>query len=203
MNSEKKIEIIEPKNQRNLYGYENYFNSFKNLYERNKLPNVILLSGPKGLGKSTFAYHFINFLLSSGETDEYFLKNFTINPNNLTFRLMQNGTHPNFFLLDNIFAGEDIKIDQTKDLLKYLNKTTYSKGIKIVLLDNAEYLNLSSSSALLKVLEEPLNNTFFFIIYNDSSKILDTIKSRCIDFKFLFSTLKKKIFLIKFVKIIY
>ena len=192
MNSSKKIEIVEPKNQLKLYGYENYFNSFKNLHEKNKLPNVILLSGPKGLGKSTFAYHFINFLLSYDEENKYSLSNFTINSNNSTFRLIQNGTHPNFFLLNSISPGENIKIDQTRYLLRYLNKTTYSKDIKVVLLDNAEYLNLNSSNALLKGLEEPPNNTFFFIINNDSSKILDTIKSRCVNFKFFFSSFVKK-----------
>ena len=192
MNSSKKIEIIEPGNQLNLYGYDNYFHSFKNLHVKNKLPSVMLLSGPKGLGKSTFVYHFISFLLSYGEENEYSLKNFKINSDNPTFRLMKNGTHPNFFLLKNIFPGENIKIDQTRNLLKYLNKTTYSKGIKVVLLDNAEYLNLNASSALLKSLEEPSENTTFFIIHNDSSKILDTIKSRCTEFKFFFSTHDKK-----------
>ena len=192
MNSNKKTEIIEPRNQLNLYGYDNYFRSFKNLYEKNKLPSVILMSGPKGLGKSTFAYHFVNFLLSHGEENEYSFKNFKINTDNRTFKLIQNGTHPNFFLLKNILPGANIKIDQTRNLLKYLNKTTYSKGIKIVLLDNAEYLNLNASNALLKSLEEPPNNTTFFIIHNDSSKILDTIKSRCTEFKFFFSTTDKK-----------
>ena len=192
MNSSKKKEIIEPRNQLNLYGYDNYFHSFKNLHEKNKLPSVILLSGPKGLGKSTFAYHFINFILSHGEENEYSLKNFKINTDNPTFRLIQNDTHPNYILLKNIFPGENIKIDQTRNLLKYLNKTTYSKGTKIVLLDNAEYLNLNASNALLKSLEEPSENTTFFIIHNDSSKILDTIKSRCTEFKFFFSTLDKK-----------
>ena len=192
MNSSKKTEIIEPRNQLNLYGYDIYFRSFKNLYEKNKLPSVILMSGPKGLGKSTFAYHFVNFLLSHGEENEYSFKNFKINTDNRTFKLIQNGTHPNFFLLKNILPGANIKIDQTRNLLKYLNKTTYSKGIKIVLLDNAEYLNLNASNALLKSLEEPPNNTTFFIIHNDSSKILDTIKSRCTEFKFFFSTTDKK-----------
>ena len=51
---------LEPKNQLTLYGYDEYFYSFKKLYKENNLPNVILLSGPKGSGKSTFIYHFIN-----------------------------------------------------------------------------------------------------------------------------------------------
>ena len=57
------MNIIDPKAQLNLYGYENYFASFVKLHKKNKLPNVILLSGLKGVGKSTFVYHFVNYLL--------------------------------------------------------------------------------------------------------------------------------------------
>ena len=63
------------------------------------------------------------------------------------------------------------------------------------MIDNAENLNLNASNALLKSLEEPPKNTFFFLIHNSGSKILDTIKSRCIEFKiFLNESEKKNIF---------
>ena len=187
MNSKKEVEIINPKNQVNLYGYKNYFDSFKNLFEKDKLPNTILVSGPKGIGKSTFIYHFINYLLSKDEKNSYSYEDFKINQENSTFKLIQNDTHPNFFLLKNNLLNEDIKIEQTRKLLKYLNKTTYAKKLKIVLLDNAEFLNLSSSNSLLKTFEEPSVNTFFFIIHDDNTEIMDTIKSRCIEFKIHFT----------------
>ena len=60
----KDIEIVQAKNQLRLFGFDDYFNFFIELYEKKKLPNSILLSGSKGLGKSTFAYHIINYLLS-------------------------------------------------------------------------------------------------------------------------------------------
>ena len=59
------MEILTPKSQLYLFGYDKIFNSFIALYKKNKLPNVMLFSGPKGSGKSTFTYHFINYLLSS------------------------------------------------------------------------------------------------------------------------------------------
>ena len=39
------------------------FNSFVRFFQKNKLPNAILLYGPKGLGKATFTYHYINYIL--------------------------------------------------------------------------------------------------------------------------------------------
>ena len=60
------------------------------------------------------------------------------------------------------------------------------------MIDNAENLNLNSSNALLKAIEEPGENTLFFLIHNNSHKILETIKSRCIEFKLFFNHNKKK-----------
>ena len=181
MKASKVEEVTKPKSQLNLYGYESYFKFFNKLYEQDKLPNSILISGQKGLGKSTFTYHFINFLLSKGEKNEYNRRDYLIDPNNSTYKSIQSGTHANLFILDAI-DGENIKIDQIRKLLLFLNKSTYYKSVKIVLLDNAEYLNINSSNALLKAIEEPSKDTYFFIINNDSQKIMNTIKSRCIDF---------------------
>ncbi len=191
MKASKVEEVTKPKSQLNLYGYESYFQFFNKLYEQDKLPNSILISGQKGLGKSTFTYHFINFLLSKGEKNEYNRRDYLIDPNNSTYKSIQSGTHANLFILDAI-DGENIKIDQIRKLLLFLNKSTYYKSVKIVLLDNAEYLNINSSNALLKAIEEPSKDTYFFIINNDSQKIMNTIKSRCIDFVINFNFLEKK-----------
>ena len=195
----KDVEICSPRKQLYLYGYENYFNSFMKLYEKNKFPNSILLSGPKGLGKATFAYHFANYLLSQKEEGEYSVKTSSINGNNISYKLINANTHPNFFLIESNFQGSDIKIEQIRNLVNFLNKTSYKKNLKIVMIDNSEYLNLNSSNALLKSIEEPPSNTFFFIIHNSALKILDTIKSRCCEFKISFTLTQKKNILTKII----
>ena len=186
------LSINKPIDQLELFGYDSYFDFFSKLYDNKKLPNSILLSGSKGLGKSTFVYHFINYLFSKNEENKYSVQNHSINQNNTSYKLMKSSSHPNFFLIDNKISEKDIKIEQIRNLLKFLNKSTYSKLLKIILIDNAEYLNLSSSNSLLKALEEPSNNTFFFIIHNNSFKLLNTIKSRCTEFKFFFKKSSKK-----------
>tara|TARA_Y100000590_G_scaffold326482_1_gene370575 strand:- start:318 stop:1292 length:975 start_codon:yes stop_codon:yes gene_type:complete len=188
----KNEKIIKPINQLKLFGYKHYFDSFTKLYKRRKLSNIILLSGQKGIGKATFAFHFINYLLSTNENNKYLVDELKINQNNFSYNHVVKGIHPNFFLLQNDVSDENIKIDQVRNLLKFLSKSTFSENFKIVMIDNAEYLNINSSNALLKTLEEPNNNTFFFIIQNSSSNILDTIKSRCIEFKFFFNLEDKK-----------
>ena len=48
-------------------------------------------------------------------------------------------------------------------MINYVNKTSYEKKIKFILIDNAEYLNLHSVNALLKIIEEPTSNTFIIL----------------------------------------
>ena len=53
-------EVLAPKNQLKLFGYNDLFSTFDNLFKNKMMPNSTLLSGPKGIGKSTFIYHFAN-----------------------------------------------------------------------------------------------------------------------------------------------
>ncbi len=192
MTKKKQVQqILGSNNQLKLYGYEEYFKKFVELYIKKSLPNVILLNGPKGLGKSTFIYHLVNYILSLKEEDAYNKTDLIINSSNKSYNLIDNSIHPNFFLLDNDLKNSEIKIEKVRNLIKFHSKSTYLDSTKIILIDNAENLNINSSNALLKILEESGDNTFFFIIENSSSKVLDTIRSRSIEFK-IFFTLKSK-----------
>ena len=187
------IKTYASKNQLFLFGYERYFNLFIKMFEKKNLPNTILLSGLKGSGKSTFIYHFVNYLLSKNEDKKYLLNNYSINENNSSYKLVNSNIHPNLFSVENDTLENNIKIEQIRNLLQFLNKSTYRKDLKIVIIDNSEYLNLNSSNALLKAIEEPKDNTFFFIIHDNSHKLLDTIKSRCVEFKIFQKFSEKKI----------
>ena len=191
------VKINNPINQLKLIGYKYYFDSFKNLFEKNSLPNSILLTGPKGSGKATFVYHFVNFLLSKKEEFSYSYDDFSINENNKSYNQVLNNTHANFSLIDVSSFEKNIKIADIRNTINFLNKSSFSSGIKIVVIDNAELLNTHSYNALLKSLEEPDENTFFFIIHNSAYKIIDTIKSRCIEFKIFFNLEEKKKILTK------
>ena len=184
---DKNIDVIIPKEQLNLYGYDTYFETFAKLYQNRKLPYVSLISGPKGLGKSTFVYHFINYLLSCNESNAYIIDKKIINPSNKTFKLITSNLHPNFFSIDEKVNKKNITVEETRNLIIFLNKSTYQKNLKFILIDNAENLNISSSNSLLKTLEDYSENTYFFIIYNNLLNIQSTIRSRSIEFKIFFN----------------
>jgi len=151
---------LEPANQIQLYGLRNEFNELVNLYNEKKLPNKILLSGQKGSGKCTIAYHLINFILSKNEDYSYDNENFLINENNKSFKLILNKSNPNFNLIDINLDKKSIEISQIRNLINNMNKSSFNSKPRFVLIDNIEYLNLNSINALLKILEEPSQNIF-------------------------------------------
>ena len=155
-----------------------------NLYINRKLPQTILFNGEKGIGKLNVAYHLINFILSKDEDNEYCITTNKINSNNKTYNLLLKNIHPNLFLISLKDKKKNIDIEQIKNMKNFLNITSFSNKPKIVLIDGSEYLNLSSSNSLLKSLEENLNNVFFILVHDIKKKLLTTIKSRCIQFKF-------------------
>ena len=172
---------LNPSNQLNLYGLENNLRLFISLYKKKKLPNKILLTGQKGVGKSTLAYHLINFILSENEEYSYDEKNLKINILNKSFKLIAGNVSPNFHLIDISVGSKSINIDQIRDLIKNLNKSSFNNKPNFILIDNTEYLNKNSINILLKDLEEPNKNTFFILI-NNQKRLLSTLTSRCINF---------------------
>ena len=173
---------LKPKNQLSLYGHHVTFLNFIDLYKNNKLPNKILLSGEKGIGKSTLAYHIINHILSSDEDFSYDSKNFRINTDNRSFKLVTNKSNPNFVSIDVDDDKKSIDINQIRNLILNLNKSSFNSKPRFVLIDNIELLNINSVNALLKILEEP-NDNIYFILINNNKKILPTLKSRCLNYK--------------------
>jgi len=174
---------IQPIEHAQLKGYKDLFGTFISLYKKQKLPNKIILSGRRGIGKSTFAYHFINYVFSIDEDFKYNLENFQINELNNSFNKVKSNLHPNFFLIDMDEEKKSIEVEKIRKLITYSQKQSFDNKIRFVLINNIEFLNLNAANALLKILEEPNDNLFFILIHDDSKKILDTIKSRCIIFK--------------------
>ena len=173
---------LTPINQTKLFGLGKFINELIRLYENNNLPNKILLSGQKGQGKSTLAYHFVNYVLSKNEKFAYDLKSFEINHENQSFKTILNKSNINFHLLDINDEKKNIDINQIRELISNLNKSSFNDKPRFVLIDNIEFLNINSLNALLKILEEPSLNVFFILI-NNNKKILPTLLSRCINFK--------------------
>jgi len=174
---------LKPSENTCLYGMGIFFNEIINLYNTKRMPTKILLSGKRGLGKSTLAYHVINYILSEKEEFKYNTIKYNINKKNKSFKLLQNNSHPNFHLIDLFDDKKNIDVAQIRKMITYTNKSSFNNMSKFILIDNIENLNKNSVNALLKIIEEPNEGVFFILVSNNEKNILPTLKSRCLTFK--------------------
>jgi len=174
---------LKPFENTQLYGMNDFFKEIITLDNEKKMPTKILLSGKKGLGKSTLAYHIINYILSNTEDCKYDSNRLIINKENRSFKLLQNNSHPNFYLIDLLNDKKNIDVAQIREMITYTNKSALNDMDRFILIDNVENLNKNSINSLLKIIEEPNKNVFFILVNNSEKYILPTLKSRCLTFK--------------------
>lgn len=72
-----------------------------------------------------------------------------------------------------------IGVDEAQDIVKSLSLKAYEGGFKVMIVWMPEKLNIAAANKLLKLIEEPPNNTVFILVSEDEEQILSTIKSRC------------------------
>ena len=173
---------LNPFNQTKLYGLDIFFEELKSLADNERLPTKILFTGYKGCGKCTLALHLINYILSKNEEFKYNILNNQIDENNKSYKLILNSSSPNFYYINLKKDKKSIDVNQIRELINFCNKSSFNNLPIFILIDNSEFLNLNSSNALLKILEEP-NEGIFFILINNSKNILPTIKSRCLNYR--------------------
>jgi DNA polymerase-3 subunit delta' len=165
---------FDSKNSFNLFEMEDYFWLISNLYLKNNLPKVLMFSGKKGEGKATLINH---FLYSIFDTKNYNKEKFLISENSLLLKQFHDNIYPNIIYV----RGADfvsVKIEDIRILKKKILKSTISNGDRFIIFDDVELVNHNSLNALLKLIEEPSKNNYFFLINNKSRPLLETIKSR-------------------------
>jgi DNA polymerase III gamma/tau subunit len=142
------------------------------------LSHALIVEGQEGVGKNQICQYLINGLLNEKNS-----KN-----------LIKNNSHPDLFCINNETL---ISYFQRDDKVKIKNKTKkipvgfireaidfvmLKSGLsknKILFIDGAENLTISSQNALLKTLEEPPQNTYIIIQSNRFKCLNQTIYSRC------------------------
>lgn len=147
---------------------------WQQLSSRPQHAHAYLLHGPAGIGKRVLAENFVHFLLCQHPEDGKACGQCK------ACQLLAAGTHPDYFLLEPEEAEKPIRVDQVRELVNFVVQTAQLGGRKVVLLEPAEAMNLNAANALLKSLEEPSGNTVLLLISHQPSRLLPTIKSRCV-----------------------
>tara|TARA_B110000908_G_C10253155_1_gene453491 strand:+ start:868 stop:1824 length:957 start_codon:yes stop_codon:yes gene_type:complete len=151
------IEKYRPKNLDMIKGQSVNIECIKKLLENRALPHL-LFYGNSGTGKTSTIMSIINKLFGS----------------NKIFSLMK---------LD---ASDDRGINSVREEIKGFaeKKKLFNRGIKIIILDEADNMTFDAQFALRRIIEKYSENTRFCLICNYENKIIPAIKSRCANFKF-------------------
>ena len=168
---------FDPKHTSKLFGHNESFLFFKNLILNKKLPNVILLSGHKGIGKFTIINHLLHYYF---DNKNYNVKENTFSTKSLFHNQFLRNLHPNIFHL-NGSDFKNVKIEDIRELKQKLLKTAMNNDKRFIILDDVETFNTNSLNALLKIIEEPNKNNYFVLINSKTKPLLETIKSRCLE----------------------
>ncbi len=166
-----------------MIGHKSLFNDFIYLEQIQKFPNKILLNGPKGIGKKLFVNHFLNFFYLKGSNQSYNFKNYEYNLSNDVSKLISSNSHPNILKIYKKNDKKIIDIDQIRDMIQFTNQTSFNNDRRFIIIENINLLGINSANALLKSIEEPNSKIYFILINNAELKTLETIKSRCLEFK--------------------
>lgn len=147
---------------------------WQQLAGRPRHAHAYLLHGPAGIGKRALAERLMARLLCQ-------------TPAGLDAcgqckgcLLLAANTHPDAFVLEPEEVDKAIRVDQVRELVGFVVQTAQLGGRKVVLVEPTESMNINASNALLKSLEEPSGDTVLLLISHQPSRLLPTIKSRCV-----------------------
>jgi DNA polymerase-3 subunit delta' len=150
--------------------------AFRRAVERGRLAHAYLFTGPRGVGKRTFALELARALLCEARPD-----NNSLDACDRCAACVQveAGTHPDLFTAARPPDTPEFPVDLMRELCKsFALKSARGRG-KVVLLDDADDLNAEAANCFLKTLEEPPPRSVLILIGSSPDRQLPTIVSRC------------------------
>ncbi len=168
-----------------MIGHDEQVAAFKAAFVGQRPHHAWLLTGPQGLGKALFAEIAAIWLLAGKPAGEGF-EGGEASP---AASRIAAGSHPDFRRL--VRTEDDkgklravIRVDEVRALQPLFRQTPSIADWRVVIVDSADEMNPQSANALLKNLEEPPEQTLFFLISHTPGRLLPTIRSRCRTLRF-------------------
>jgi len=134
------------------------FDYVSSLNTTGRLPHALLIDGPGGCGEAQLAGEIALMLIDrSGD------------PRTIA--------HPDFRWIE--AENGAIKVDRIRSLIDFMQQTAQAGALKVVVLEDAQKMNLNAGNALLKILEEPPLGSHLILVTEAKSVMLPTVISRC------------------------
>ena len=168
-----------------IIGQEKAIGMLKGILERQRLANSYIFSGEPGIGKKLTALNFAKAIncQKSEAISEPRIPNAQVSPRTDACDVceacmkIESGSHPDLLLI----SPEDrqIKIDEIRLIDKALSFRPFEGRKKVVIIDDADAMNIAAANAFLKTLEEPPEDSVIILISSRSDRLPATIRSRC------------------------
>lgn len=145
-----------------------------NAINENHILHSYLFSGIEGIGKKLFAIEFAKKILCIEQNDEQ--------ENCLSCLKFKSSNHPDSMILEP--ENNVIKIEQIRNMQEKISEKPIVSKKKVYIIVDSDCMTKEAQNCLLKTLEEPPEYATIILTTANESKLLNTIKSRCIKVKF-------------------
>ncbi len=147
------------------------------LIQAGRIPNALIFMGNNGMGKEQAAFDFAKACNCRAESSR---------PCNrcLSCKKIDARMHPDMIQISLKDKKKIISISQIREMTLKISVKPHEALFRMVLILEGDLMNLQAQNALLKVLEEPPENTFFILTVTQVSPLLPTIRSRCRQIRF-------------------
>ncbi|QIB35732.1 DNA polymerase III subunit delta' [Ancylobacter pratisalsi] len=170
-----------PRERQRLIGHEEAIAMVREAWDAGRLPHALLIGGPEGVGKATFAYHVARFVLANGAAPAHSLD---VDASNPAARQVAALSHPDLLVLrrtpnDSGKLPSMIPAETVRRVRSFFGSTAALGGWRVCVVDTLDEMNAQGANALLKTLEEPPERSLFLLVSHAPGRLLPTIRSRC------------------------
>ena len=143
---------------------------------KSAIPRAILFYGKEGIGKFVIAKSLAKKILC-----QYSPNLETACDDCKDCHMVKINAHPDLVILPDQYGDRaKVNVEEIRGLLNFATKSSHRGQSKIVILNKADQLSHHAGNAVLKLLEDDQNNTFYFLIAEKLSEVIPTIRSRCL-----------------------
>jgi DNA polymerase III subunit delta' len=185
--TEQEVAIRHPRETPDLFGHREAETALLNAYRSGRIPHAWLIGGAQGVGKATLAYRMARFVLAHRNplsASVQRAETLAVDPQNPAARQIAAGAHGGLLVLerglnDRGVLRSVITVDETRETISFFGSTAAVEGWRVCIVDTVDELNPNAANALLKILEEPPQQSLFLLVCHAPSRVLPTILSRC------------------------